>query len=243
MSLFHELMIATVLFVLVATVYSDASNEESMTNNARRFKRRLGPKPTKKVSSPNRCLFLLSPPSQRFCTPLLLLIRNRFSIQLTAKPPASPPPTSPPPTSKPTTSQGVGAAATNKEEWSTNKDKWNAFLATSTNNGRYQMVYQLNAYTLEKYRLPYTVTVGKTGQVDEVKNMDGFLVSDQDIIRMMKTVDEAFNDISDAWAANAEEVTVTYDDVVGYPTQVYIDQTSEIADEELRFTIQKVLLL
>jgi hypothetical protein len=105
------------------------------------------------------------------------------------------------------------------------------------------MVYQLNAYTLEKYRLPYTVTVGKTGQVDEVKNMDGFLVSDQDIIRMMKTVDEAFNDISDAWAANAEEVTVTYDDVVGYPTQVYIDQTSEIADEELRFTIQKVLLL
>ena len=73
--------------------------------------------------------------------------------------------------------------------------------------------------------------------------MDGFLVSDQDIIRMMKTVDEAFNDISDAWAANAEEVTVTYDNVAGYPTQVYIDQTSEIADEELRFTIQNVLLL
>lgn len=105
------------------------------------------------------------------------------------------------------------------------------------------MVYQQTAYTLQKYTLPYMVTVSKTGAVSEVKAMDGTQVSDPDIIRIVKTVDEAFEAIKDAWSANAAEVTVVYDDVAGYPTEVYIDPSYDIADEQIFFTIQKVLLI
>ena len=105
------------------------------------------------------------------------------------------------------------------------------------------MVYQQTAKTLEKYTLPYLVTVSKTGTVSSVKSMDGTQVSDPDIIHIMKTVDEAFKAIHDAWTANAVEVTVTYDDVAGYPTYVFIDQSDQIVDEQILFTIEKVLLI
>ena len=51
------------------------------------------------------------------------------------------------------------------------------------------------------------------------------------------TVDEMFDLIADAQAKGASEVRVTYDPALGYPTEVYLDMSSRVADDERQFEI------
>jgi hypothetical protein len=51
------------------------------------------------------------------------------------------------------------------------------------------------------------------------------------------TIDEMFDLIADAQARGASEVRVTYDPLLGYPTSVYLDMSSRVADDERQFEI------
>ena len=51
------------------------------------------------------------------------------------------------------------------------------------------------------------------------------------------TIDEMFDLIADAQAKGASEVRVTYDAGLGYPTEVYLDLSSRVADDERQFEI------
>ena len=51
------------------------------------------------------------------------------------------------------------------------------------------------------------------------------------------TIDEMFDLIAEAQARGASEVRVTYDPMLGYPTSVYLDMSSRVADDERQFEI------
>ena len=92
-----------------------------------------------------------------------------------------------------------------------------------------------------EYNLPFRVTVSKEGTVSKVRQMDGTPVTDPFIIGAMKTVDQAFNTIKDAWSY-AATVSVEYDADKGYPTECHIDASPDIADEDIIFKITDVTL-
>jgi hypothetical protein len=52
-----------------------------------------------------------------------------------------------------------------------------------------------------------------------------------------ETIDKIFSELEKAIAAEADEVTVTYDDTYGFPEQVDIDFVEEAIDDELVLTI------
>jgi len=52
---------------------------------------------------------------------------------------------------------------------------------------------------------------------------------------MSNAPDQMFARIADAQAKGADEVRVSYEPVLRYPTTVFIDQSVRLADEERRF--------
>lgn len=51
------------------------------------------------------------------------------------------------------------------------------------------------------------------------------------------TIDSLFDEIKAAIDSNADNVQVEYDPISGYPTSIFIDYSTQIADEELRLNI------
>ncbi len=51
----------------------------------------------------------------------------------------------------------------------------------------------------------------------------------------VSTIDALF-DVIDS-AGEAEVVTVSYDAELGYPTEIYIDESFQMADEEMRYLV------
>jgi hypothetical protein len=148
------------------------------------------------------------------------------------------------PTASPTPNTEAGDDSNSREqEWTASKAKWDAFISAGSNppphNG-YDMVYQQNSGYYE-YSLQYRVTVSKDGVVSTVKHMDGTQVTDPNIISRMKTIDQAFELIKNAWSY-AANVTATYHATEGYPTYGYIDESLDRVDEEIIFTITDVSL-
>ena len=128
-----------------------------------------------------------------------------------------------------------------EQEWTTNKEKWDTFIKISNNptENVYEMEFQYTSGSgVHEYKLPYIVIVAD-GVASEVKHADGTQVRDQSIIRRLITVDKAFELINNAWSY-ADVVTVSYDEYAGYPTHVFIDESSPIHNEEISFTIQNL---
>lgn len=51
------------------------------------------------------------------------------------------------------------------------------------------------------------------------------------------TINDLFKEVGQAIKGGAERVEVSYDKTYGFPTSIYIDQSSQIADEEVGYTI------
>ena len=52
-----------------------------------------------------------------------------------------------------------------------------------------------------------------------------------------KTIEELFNIIEDAIKCNADEMQISYDPTLGYPTRVAIDYEKILVDEEITYTV------
>jgi len=103
-------------------------------------------------------------------------------------------------------------------------------------------------YTLERTcfcmpgRLEATVHV-ENGQVVSISNVrgdgepfDGASPSD------FKSIEELFALINEAEREGAAVVQVTYDEVLGYPTDIYIDRDERLADEEIFYRASDVVV-
>lgn len=78
---------------------------------------------------------------------------------------------------------------------------------------------------------PFDVTV-RGGAIASVR-LDGAAVDAERAV----TVDDLFALIEEAYDREAETVRVTFDPEVGAPTEVYIDYSSMMADEEISYTV------
>lgn len=83
---------------------------------------------------------------------------------------------------------------------------------------------------------PFVVTVD-AGAITAIAYADSALASgDIPPGAAVLTVDQVFDEI-ETWIGQADEVRVTYDADTGIPTDVWIDPSFQMADEELGYTL------
>ncbi|BAZ50499.1 hypothetical protein NIES4103_31150 [Nostoc sp. NIES-4103] len=75
-------------------------------------------------------------------------------------------------------------------------------------------------------RVKTSITYKETGQP-----------ADAELFQQYNTIPKLFNIIKDALTRKAANLTVQYDPILGYPTQINIDYDSQIADDEIFLTI------
>jgi len=123
------------------------------------------------------------------------------------------------------------------------EDLENAMSLWSTNGPTdYVYKYRQSCFCLPESLQPVMVTV-KGGAVTEVVYAvgvdEGFTPGDKvpnDIKHRVRTVDGLFDLIQDG-IDGSDQLTVTYDDVYGHPTSIFIDDQTLVSDDELRITI------
>lgn len=102
----------------------------------------------------------------------------------------------------------------------------------------------INAYTFQLHigcfcvftdRMPLTIEV-RDGAVTSMTYSDGTPVAADDPLmeyfQRFATIDGLFDELQNGEAATADSVEVSYDATYGFPTQVYVDQIQEAADDE-----------
>ena len=62
----------------------------------------------------------------------------------------------------------------------------------------------------------------------------------QEIVEYYPTIDGLFDIVEEALTTDADEVRVTYHPDLGYPVDLWIDQSRSIADEELGFEVELI---
>jgi hypothetical protein len=88
--------------------------------------------------------------------------------------------------------------------------------------------------------MPLTVEV-RDGQIVSMVAADGNEVLDTDpnyaFFAPHATIDLLFAEIEQAVKDGAEVVTVTYDDTYGFPAEIAIDISQQMADEEMYYSV------
>ncbi|MFL9455775.1 MULTISPECIES: DUF6174 domain-containing protein [Nostocales] len=122
--------------------------------------------------------------------------------------------------------------ANNSEELARNQKLWNT---QEVLNYRYTLTK--NCFCTSDARGPVIVEVGNgtTTSVTSV-NADGSV--NRQLFDKYDTIPKLFDAIEDAITRNADSLKVEYDPTFGYPTQINIDYSSQMADEELFLTIE-----
>jgi len=96
----------------------------------------------------------------------------------------------------------------------------------------YTYTIERQCFCPEQYRGPFAVKV-EGGEITEATWSGGPAGEDVQI----PTVEELFRRVAEAYAEGADEVRVTYDGPRGYPTVVWIDESRQMADEEVGYTV------
>lgn len=81
------------------------------------------------------------------------------------------------------------------------------------------------------------VVIVRAGALDSAFFVDTGAALSEERMRRVLTVDGLFEEIEDAYAKNAALVRVTYNGTYGYPENLFIDYESNLADEEIRYTV------
>jgi len=110
----------------------------------------------------------------------------------------------------------------------------------------YRFSLTVGCFCAFSQRMPLTVEV----QEDQVVSMtypDGTPVSEADpnfaTFSHHATVERIFAELEAGLAGGADKVTVTYDPVRGYPSDIYFDYIKNAADDELSLTISNFEVL
>lgn len=129
----------------------------------------------------------------------------------------------------------LAACSAGGSELSRNQQKW-----TDANITHYRFALNIGCFCAFRDQMPLTVEV-QDGQIVHMAAADGTLVLDTDqnyaFYAPHATIDLLFADIDAAINDGADSVTVTYDATYGFPAEIAIDQSQEIADEEMYYSI------
>ena len=122
---------------------------------------------------------------------------------------------------------GGGSPAVRSDDLAAARARWDAAGLDA-----YRLTLRRSCYCPSPdYTGPFEVTV-RDGVIEGVR-LDGEVV---DAERGL-TVDALFALIEEAYDREAETVRLAFDPEVGYPTEVYIDYSSMMADEEIGYTV------
>lgn len=58
----------------------------------------------------------------------------------------------------------------------------------------------------------------------------------------LPTVEGMFDAVTEAYASSADEVRVRYDERLGYPVEIYVDEDFQAADEETGYTVSALVV-
>lgn len=123
-----------------------------------------------------------------------------------------------------------------RAEFEANKQKW---LDNRPQNYNYTL--ERSGFISPDARAPVNLTVNGdrvigAGFVSPGQTTNGIPVPEFNQL----TVDDLFNTVENAINSGATEVRVTYDETLGHPTSIFIDQDRRIADEEVFLNIGSI---
>lgn len=101
----------------------------------------------------------------------------------------------------------------------------------------YRVQFRLICFCVPDATAPVILTVRGGAIVSVARVSDGRTVDPSQWRGRYYTVDEMFALIREARSRGASEVRVSYDPMLGYPTDVYIDQDARTIDEERQFQL------
>ena len=116
------------------------------------------------------------------------------------------------------------------------KKKW-----SSNNTQTYAFENSRICECLPPYQYTVVVLNGKIVDVHFEKQEHITYESKEMIIQSTRTIDELFKVLAQ-YEQTAYQFEVEYNNEMGYPSRIYIDPSKEIADEEIRLEISKVVL-
>ena len=129
----------------------------------------------------------------------------------------------------------LAACAAGGSELSRNREKWQ-----DANITHYRFSINISCFCAFRDQMPLTVEV-RDGQIVHMATVDGTLVLDTDqnyeFYAPHATIDLLFAELDAAVNDGADSITVTYDATYGFPTEIGIDYSQEIADEEMYYSI------
>jgi hypothetical protein len=118
------------------------------------------------------------------------------------------------------------------DELSRQRKKWESQGITD-----YRVLSRLSCFCVQEFTAPVVLHVLNRRLVSVTRVEDLSPVPPSEWAFRYYTIDEMFDLIADAQAKGASEVRVTYDPMLGYPTSVYLDMSSRVADDERQFEL------
>ena len=115
--------------------------------------------------------------------------------------------------------------------------------ATWAKNGspNYQFNFQRSCFCIPDYTREVGIIV-VNGAIVAAHYTDNGLSVEDDFFGSYNTIDELFVLLEEAVNTGAAQIDVEFDAVLGYPTNLFIDQDRHIADEEQWIAASKVVL-
>ena len=87
------------------------------------------------------------------------------------------------------------------------------------------------------FLVPVHVTV-RDGVIEEVTDVDTGQPVDPDVVAALLTIDELFDMIQSAIDQNAAQIDVTYDEVLGFPSDADIDLSRSLINDDAQFEVR-----
>jgi hypothetical protein len=116
-----------------------------------------------------------------------------------------------------------------------NRRQWQSQRLTN-----YQVQFRMSCFCVPDATAPVILQVRNGAIVSVTRVADGVPVPSTKWEGIYYTVDQMFGLIADAQAKGAEEVRVEYHAELRYPTTVFIDQSTRLADEERYFEMSEL---
>ena len=113
-----------------------------------------------------------------------------------------------------------------------NRQKWESQHIT-----HYRINLSIGCFCVFSARMPVSVEIDN-GKVLSIIDNQGKPADDlQDAVAPYAGIDKLFDEIDAAHKAGAAQVDVTYNAQYGYPETINIDQSQQVADDELSLSI------
>ncbi|MGB0846457.1 MAG: DUF6174 domain-containing protein [Thiolinea sp.] len=125
-------------------------------------------------------------------------------------------------------------------DFSTNLQKWQSSAASDPQASIFYTTQQ-SCFCPSEFTRPMNI-IESNGQISSATYADTGEAVPDNIKQSLKTIDQRFDELRNAYENGAAQVDVTYDNDRGFPTSVFIDQDRRLADEEISYNITNLAI-